>query len=406
MNKASSEEQQALLDAIVEAFREPVAPVRVSWAYCAGLVLVTAAMALLPVIYVGLILLVAGLTVYHAVHNFTLFEGGRDVRLHLLMYCAPLFGGCAVAVTMLKPLAARRPKTKFAYILQPTDEPLLFTLVALLCKAIHAPFPEVIEVDLNVNAAARFRRGCLSFFGNDLVLTIGLPLAAGLRQCQLAGIIAHELGHFSQSLAMRLMFVITGITGWFARAVYQRDAWDRQLRESAGAGGLWGVMFLFALLLVYLGRGILWIFLQIAICLSFYLCRQMEYHADRWEARIAGSDTFADSMYRLTLLGLSCNGLLTQLATTGERELPHHFSEHVVAAAKAMPDDVKRTIANAITSDKTGLLDTHPSNRDRIAAAQKRYEPGLYRSQGPATSLFTNFHALSRKVTTILQNRA
>ncbi len=40
-----------------------------------------------------------------------------------------------------------------------------------------------------------------SLWGNDLVLTIGLPLVAGLSAKEFAGILAHEFGHFTQGLA-------------------------------------------------------------------------------------------------------------------------------------------------------------------------------------------------------------
>src|SRR5690606_29383698 len=86
-----------------------------------------------------------------------------------------------------------------------------------------------IDVDAMANASASFRRGLLSFFGNDLVLTLGLPLVAALDLRQLTGVLAHELGHFRQGLAMRLTYIIQRINGWFFRVVYERDGWDERL---------------------------------------------------------------------------------------------------------------------------------------------------------------------------------
>ena len=57
--------------------------------------------------------------------------------------------------------------------------------------------PKRIDLDCQLNAAASLRRGALSLFGNDLVLTIGLPLVAGLNVQQFAGVIGHEFGHFT-----------------------------------------------------------------------------------------------------------------------------------------------------------------------------------------------------------------
>jgi hypothetical protein len=50
---------------------------------------------------------------------------------------------------------------------------------------------------------------------------------------EVAGVLAHELGHFSQGSGMRLSYVIRSINGWFARVVFERDEWDQWLEESA-----------------------------------------------------------------------------------------------------------------------------------------------------------------------------
>lgn len=59
------------------------------------------------------------------------------------------------------------------------------------------------------------------------VVMILLPvLYLGLTARQLAGVIAHEFGHFTQGTAMRLTYLVGQVNLWFARVVYQRDAWD------------------------------------------------------------------------------------------------------------------------------------------------------------------------------------
>ena len=40
---------------------------------------------------------------------------------------------------------------------------------------------------------------------------------------------------------------------------------------------------------------------------------------------------------------------------------------------------------------KTGLFDTHPSDRDRIARARAETDDGIFHLDGPATGLFRNF---------------
>ena len=67
--------------------------------------------------------------------------------------------------------------------------------------------------------------------GNDLVLTIGLPLAATMSVRELTAVLAHEFGHFSQGVGMRFSYLTVVINRWFARVVYERDAWDERLTE-------------------------------------------------------------------------------------------------------------------------------------------------------------------------------
>ena len=97
---------------------------------------------------------------------------------------------------MFKPILSRPKRKERDWSLDPDDEPLVFAFVNKVCDVVRAPKPKRIDIDTNVNASASFRRGMLSMLGNDLVLTIGLPLVAGLTLRQLAGVLAHEFGHF------------------------------------------------------------------------------------------------------------------------------------------------------------------------------------------------------------------
>ena len=62
-----------------------------------------------------------------------------------------------------------------------------------------------------------------------LLLTIGLPLVAGLSVRQFGGVLAHEFGHFAQGSGMRVTALVRQINYWFARVVFERDHWDAKL---------------------------------------------------------------------------------------------------------------------------------------------------------------------------------
>ena len=85
-----------------------------------------------------------------------------------------------------------------------------------------------------VDATASFRLGAAGLLGQDMTLTIGLPLVAGLSMRQFAGVLAHEFGHFSQGAGMRLTYVIRRVNGWFFRVVYERDRGTWRWRRRQG----------------------------------------------------------------------------------------------------------------------------------------------------------------------------
>ena len=213
---APKSSQPDLSGPILGAFQGNLPRVPVSALYRLGLCLVAFAMLLLPLVYLGLIGGVCYFLYIHATGSVTL-RYTLGARTALFLYVAPLMVGSLLVLFMIKPLFVRR-----AWWFRPSrigrqDEPLLYAFVERLCKRVGAPMPEEIHLDTDVNASAGFRRGILSIFGNDLVLTIGLPLAGGINLTQFAGVLAHEFGHFAQATGMRLTYIIRSINHWFER---------------------------------------------------------------------------------------------------------------------------------------------------------------------------------------------
>jgi len=114
----------------------------------------------------------------------------------------------------------------------------LFEFVDQLCDLVgRARGPRKIKVDCQVNASAGFAGGMFSLLGHNLVLTIGLPLAAGLNLRQLTGVLAHEFGHFAQGTAMRVSYIVRSINGWFcARRLPARCLGRKSRIDGAGVG--------------------------------------------------------------------------------------------------------------------------------------------------------------------------
>lgn len=213
--------------AILSAFSGVIAPVRPSLVYRLWLLLVALVMLLLPMVYLGMVALVA-CGVYTYVVDVTGIRGARrrGESPTPFLYFFPIVIGGVLILFMIKPLFARRRNRGEPVTLRPLDEPLLFNYVHKLCDMLGAPRPARIDMDTRVNASASFRGGPFAFVRRDLVLTIGLPLVTGMDLRQLTGVLAHELGHFAQGGAMRLTYIVRSINSWFARVIYERDSMD------------------------------------------------------------------------------------------------------------------------------------------------------------------------------------
>ena len=222
--------QEALTRArLLAGFTAPIRPVQQSFFYKLRLLLVCLMMILLPLVYLALIAGAGWLVYAHATRNAVVLQGRGGGLAKIAIYFTPIVAGGVLVLFMIKPLFARREKQPVPISLTPSSEPVLFDLVRKLCETVGAPMPRRIDVDGQANASASFRRGFLSFFGHDLLLTIGLPLAAGLTLRNLVGVLAHEFGHFAQGTGMRATYLIRAVNLWFARVVYERDSWDANL---------------------------------------------------------------------------------------------------------------------------------------------------------------------------------
>jgi Zn-dependent protease with chaperone function len=389
------------------AFGGPAGKYRVSFIYQLALLWVTAFMVILPLAYVGLIAALGYAVYWYArfgLGMFASFIGGFYVLLFkVLLYLGPLVGGAVAVFFMLKPILARRRSVPQALSLDPVANPRLYEFIAHISERVGAPMPRRIYLDCELGASARFRRGWLSFFGRDLVLTIGLPFAAGLTARQLSAVVAHELGHFNQPVAMRLHYVASRINGWFWRVVHERDAWDESMDDWARSVGdsRLAIIVLCAQLGVWLSRRVLKLLMNVGHAASCFLSRQMENNADRIAIAITGSEGQESTLLRTrelaVLQSMAWQGL--NQFWTKRRQLPDNLPEFLTHVESKMPANFKEHAHNTLLNETAGLFATHPTSAQRIRLARRAEEPGIFRLDLTAAVLFGDFALLSRMVT-------
>ena len=269
-----------------------------------------------------------------------------------------------------------------------------------MAAAVGAPAPRRIDVDCEVNASASFRRGLFSMAGNDLVLTIGLPLVTGMSLAQLAGVLAHEFGHFAQGAGMRLSYVIRSVNWWFVRVVYERDRWDARLEEARAHDLPWIVS-----LLVMMAQGTVWLtrrllagLMHVGHAASCYLLRQMEYDADRYEARLVGPAVFTTTVYELGRLSLARQAALDDVgAFYRDGRLPGDLPGLVALNRTQLEPATIEKVDEHVRSRRTGRFDTHPADVDRIKSAERETALPVFSSELPASALFRDLDGVARQ---------
>ncbi|MBL9138946.1 MAG: M48 family metalloprotease [Verrucomicrobiales bacterium] len=393
----------ATLTALRAGIRRP----RVPFLYTVGLTLVAGAMVLLPLVYLALVGAMGYAVYWHATEHLSWFAsrvgGWRFQLVKGFAYGALLLVGVVIVFFLLKPLFAKRPKRPQPLALHPGAEPRLYAFIEAICRAVGAPRPRRIDLDAQLNASASFRRGFLSFLGGDLVLTLGLPLVANLSVAELAGVVAHEFGHFTQGLAMRLGYVVARVNGWFARVVDERDTWDATLDDWAENPEDWriGLVVWTAQMGVGLSRLFLRMLMYIGVALSGFLSRQMEIHADACEIRLAGSETFERTTRKFATLAAALAQTQQTLRQGWNRSgrLPDNLPELIRRIHDELPAATVARIQDTLGLGKTQWFHTHPCPAERIGRARRSAEPGILADDRPAFVLFEDFDVPARQVT-------
>lgn len=384
-----------------------VAPVPVAAGYRVALVAVAVAMVLLPLVYLAIVAAAAWGGYLYAATVWPRLSEIPNLHVKVLAGAGPPIAAAILVFYMLRSMWPRRSGRPDGVVLREREEPRLHELVWAIADALGAPRPREIRVDLQVNASAGLRRGLLSLFGRDLVLTLGLPLAAGLTTRQLSGIVAHELGHFAQRGGMGVSFLIRSIQAWFARVVFERGDFDAGLDQHA-AQGSWATRAIaqIARLFLWISRKILGGLMYLGAALSAALSRQMEYDADRYEARLVGARTANETSREMARLNVAGQGAWSELASHWRDgrltdDIPALVSDH----RRRLPPELVRRIDVARLGETREWHATHPTFAEREASLLREPPEGIFRDERPATSLFADFQRLCR-VASIEEYRA
>ncbi|HJW44962.1 MAG TPA: M48 family metalloprotease [Lysobacter sp.] len=372
--------------------------------YLLSLWLVTLLCVLIPLAYFGLIALIGWLE-YAYYTSFAPKPMGSGIVWRLLAWVIPGFVGGVLILFLLKPLFAPRRKTPQAVTLDEGEEPAFTAAIHALCGAIGTRPPVQIRLSHEVNAWVQFEGGFFGFLFGRKLLTVGLPLVAGMSARHFVGVLAHEFGHFAQGGGMRSAYLINTVNAWLFSRAYERDEWDERLERwgsDEDSSGYWQLAVGITALCLWLTRGVLRGLFQVSFRMSRRLSQEMEFDADRYEAIVAGSQGFRETALRLRALAHAWRETdRVNAAAWREGKLVDDLPASVHARLEALKQREWEDIALELDADhETRYWDSHPADQARIANAETLQATGLFLDERPARQLFEDFSSLARRVTT------
>jgi hypothetical protein len=378
---------------------ERILPVAVSPWCRLGLMLAALLTILLLFVYVALIPL-TGWGTYWLTSTYGVRSGAASGLYALVISFALMLGGCLMILSLLKPLVARSGATPEPYVLDPEEEPLVYAFARQLASNVGAPEPSRIAIDCNVNCCCVFTGGIIGLFRRDFDLLVGLPLVGGLRLDQMAGVLAHELGHAALATNIRSNHIICIINAWLSRVVFEPDELDQQIvrwLETADPGRR--LVLHLAQVLVQPARGLLRLLMVAACAASCVVLRRMEREADRYQVRVAGTEAFISAVLEINLLAVAAQRGLVELSRMKrEGRLVDNYPGFVVSLRSRYSAGFVGRLVAGLEQGKTDTLSAHPADSDRMAFARTENSPGIVTAALPASALFAHHDALCRAV--------
>lgn len=376
---------------------------RVSILHRLNALIVACMMLILPLLYLGFIAGVAWLTWWHTTHNYVWMT---YVRGRVTIFLAALYGFLVIAgflwvLSLIRPIFSRVSFENPEEGLEREDQPVLFELADVIADVVGSPHPDKIILSFDVNASASYETMFFGLFRKNFTLTLGIPLIAGLNVDELAGVIAHEFGHFSQKGSMFLHRMIYKINLWFAMAVYGTSMVDHMIHSTTDdeEASIFSIMGFLLWILVGLGRIVLWCLMMLGLFFSSSLLRRTEYDADRYEIGLVGSDLFKSTSKKIISLNIAFS--LAEQYTLGSNQglrLPDDFAIFT-AGISERSEIIRKKMIKHIRTEKHSFYSSHPTTLSRIEVAQKLDMEPLYKCNLPAKLLVVGFTDITQSIT-------
>jgi len=286
------------------------------------------------------------------------------------------------------------------------DEPELWRTVKELADEVGTTAPSRIVLTADVNAAVAEDARLLGLLPGPRRLYLGVPLLQGLSQAQLRAVLAHELGHYSNSDTRLAALTVRGraqvlrtITHFEQRADNtaareqakqekknaKAEAKGKRAKEVDTAGA--GITYR-AMAQIYIGYAKLYFRATLSVS------RRQEYAADAAAARIAGRDATASALREIPVLDGAFGYYMNCYATlgTGQELLPPRGEmfggfDRMLSARQLELVEMR----GGLPTGPTSPYDSHPPMAERVRRIEELPDDGRAdEARGAALDLLTD----------------
>lgn len=364
--------------------------------YNVRVLVVACLVGLLPVVYSLSILVLSSMAIWEARESIVLIHFDSTFGEADMWRIFWVLGEAAACFLLLRQLVTPAAKDDAWQQVTPVEQPEFHQVVKLVAQKVGAPAPHRVAVDSSAVLIADYPSFLSAVLGRGLRLRVGMALPVGLDSAQFVGLLAHELGFYSRGAGVCASRFIRGVHRWFFMRV-RHDPWLEWLDQRAKVS--FSKVRRFGLRLLWCG---LWLSLR-PLRLLYGLCRvisavtmrEMVYKADECAASLVGSDVFSEALeLRARIVHVWADAHSKIYRGAEHDRLPDNIPLLVgrsLMGAGDIPDDHLPAV--------THWLDMAPPDVKRIRRVLAMRRPGIVDCQGPATSLFYNFHELARHLT-------
>ena len=302
-----------------------------------------------------------------------------------------------ISFVMIRAIFPRKTETRVEFPMPQGSQLALEFLVAQIAKRVGVRPPDRIILSCENNVAARWDSKT-----GEFSLMVGMPLVYCLSTTQLAGMIAHECGHFRQRAGGKAKFLIATILEWLE----QVNTSLRLQRESFAAtaidseNGLLSVFACFAQMIMSFVLVVVQGLRNLGILTVQVTMRRAEFHADGFEIELCGSKSFRERTLIMGEVGAAFIAARRQVKLSAQSgRLRDDFPRLVGACFAGLTDQNRAEAWRTILKCQSDWSDFHPSSESRIEAAEQEAREGVFVLETPAKEVFDEVDQVCRELT-------